>query len=147
MTKSMIDQNYRILLEGTALKLKYVAKDYIHFIVGQHIPTGNFVLAIADNDNSGLYSKEWIELSAIYQLLSTLNHSHFRSQVFDALFQNRSRNNRGFLTAILKSESLNVIEPVSGQPFEYKVVEKYTEKFAQLEITLKKLSEGEAFSP
>ena len=77
MTTSIKDKNelikdstYVVFDEAKCLKLKAIAKDYLHYQIGQHSTTKEFALCITGNDNAGLHSKEWISFNAIHTLLS-----------------------------------------------------------------------------
>lgn len=148
MTTSIKDKNelikdnaYVVIDESKCLKLKEIAKDYLHYQIGQHKTTKEFALCITGNDNAGLHSKEWISLNAIYTVLSK-HTGDFRSSIFTPLFQSKSRNNAGFLVAVLKSEEVRLLKKTVGYQFQYCRVEQYEERLAALNRQWENLTKG-----
>jgi hypothetical protein len=63
-------------------------------------------LAITDNSSGGYFSREYVPIARIEELLAKLDQSGFPSKVLKAAFTGRSSNNAGFLAAILHAEGL-----------------------------------------
>lgn len=148
MTTSIKDKNelikdsaYVVFDEAKCLKLKAIAKDYLHYQIGQHSTTKEFALCITGNDNAGLHSKEWISFNAIHTLLSQYT-GDFRSSIFTPLFQSKSRNNVGFLVAVLKSDEIGLLKQAVGYQFQYCKVEQYEERLATLHRQWEGLTKG-----
>lgn len=101
---------------GETEKINPHARGNITFALGIHSATNTPVLRLISNQCSGLFSSEWIEIPAVVSLLETLNAS-FSSQVFSTLFSHKSRNNPGFLAAVLRSPEVCFIEEAPGTVF------------------------------
>lgn len=67
-----------------------------------------------NNSAAGLFSKDWIPLSQITDLLATGN---ITSRTLQALYDGKSTNSAGFLLAVLKAEGLLV--PKIGTKYQY----------------------------
>lgn len=132
---------YQVIYENKCLKLKTSHNDYIYYQIAQHKETGAFVVCIMDNDRTGLYSKEWITFDDIHTLLSPLK-SNFRSREFNQLFQSKSRNNAGFLVAILKSNEIGLLQNALGYHFQYMKVEHYDKQIVKLQKWLLDLAKS-----
>lgn len=139
MSKIIDEITYHVIYENKCLKLKATQQDYIHYQIGQHKDTSTFAVCIIGNDNAGLHSKEWIGFNEIHDLLSQLK-GDFRSRELNRLFQSKSRNNAGFLVAILKSKEIGIVQNAIGYHFQYIKVEHYDEQVAQLQKWLSSLS-------
>ena len=101
---------------GETEKINPHARGNIVFELGINPATDTTVLRLASNQGSGLFSSEWIEISAIESLLSGLPES-FSSREFAPLFSHKSRNNPGFLAAVLRSPEVCLIEEAPGTVF------------------------------
>lgn len=134
---------YQVIAEGQCLKLKEIPKDYLHYQIGYHPTTQDFALCITGNDNAGLHSKEWITLNAIHTLLSEYS-GDFRSSIFIPLFHSKSRNNAGFLVAVLKSEGIGLLQKAVGYHFQYCKVSDYEARLAILFRQWEALVKGKA---
>lgn len=139
MNELISNNLYQVIYENKCLKLKMSHNDYIHYQIAQHKETGVFVVCIMDNDRAGLYSKEWITFDDIHALLSPLK-SNFCSREFNQLFQSKSRNNAGFLVAILKSHEIGLLKNAVGYHFQYMKVEHYDEQIVKLQKWLSGLA-------
>lgn len=63
-------------------------------------------LAITDNSSGGYFSREYVPVVRIEELLAKLDQSGFPSKGLKAAFTGKSSNNAGFLAAILHAEGL-----------------------------------------
>lgn len=123
----------RTLLNHTAEKLSTRSEGLIFYAIGRHEDTGELFLKITGNQGGGLHSKEWIALSAIDDVLRSLPADKpFKSSVMKRLFKGGSANNAGFLSAILRSDGLKLIQKADGNPMLHELVPDYLERWGSL---------------
>lgn len=130
-------EGYSILYRGEAEKINPHANGSIIFELGINPATDTTALRLASNQGSGLFSSEWIEISAIESLLSGLPES-FSSQVFAPLFSHKSRNNPGFLAAVLRNPEVCLIEASPDTVFMHQCFPDLKHRADQLNIFIKK---------
>jgi hypothetical protein len=63
-------------------------------------------IAITDNSSGGYFSREYVSLDRIQELVVQLNRAAFPSKALKAAFTGKSSNNAGFLAAVLRAEGL-----------------------------------------
>lgn len=123
----------RTLLNHTAEKLSTRSEGLIFYAIGRHEESGALFLKITGNQGGGLHSKEWIALSAIDDVLRSLPADKpFKSSVMKRLFKGGSANNAGFLSAILRSDGLKLIQKADGNPMLHELVPDYLERWGSL---------------
>ncbi|MGL6455309.1 hypothetical protein [Aeromonas caviae] len=123
----------RTLLNHTAEKLSTRSEGLIFYAIGRHEESGELFLKITGNQGGGLHSKEWIALSAIDDVLRSLPADKpFKSSVMKRLFKGGSANNAGFLSAILRSDGLKLIQKADGNPMLHELVPDYLERLGSL---------------
>ncbi|MCX4033187.1 hypothetical protein [Aeromonas caviae] len=121
------------LIRYTAEKLSARSEGLIFYALGCHEETGELFLKITGNQGRGLYSKEWIALSEIDGILRSLPADKpFKSSVMKRLFKGGSANNAGFLSAILRSDGLKLIQKADGNPMLHELVPDYLERLGSL---------------
>lgn len=121
------------LLNHTAEKLSTRSEGLIFYAIGRHEESGELFLKITGNQGGGLHSKEWIELSAIDDVLRSLPADKpFKSSVMKRLFKGGSANNAGFLSAILRSDGLKLTQKADGNPMLHELVPDYLERLGSL---------------
>lgn len=121
------------LLNHTAEKLSTRSEGLIFYAIGRHEESGELFLKITGNQGGGLHSKEWIELSAIDDVLRSLPADKpFKSSVMKRLFKGGSANNAGFLSAILRSDGLKLTQKAGGNPMLHELVPDYLERLGSL---------------
>ena len=121
------------LLNHTAEKLSTRSEGLIFYAIGRHEESGELFLKITGNQGGGLHSKEWIALSAIDDVLCSLPADKpFKSSVMKRLFKGGSANNAGFLSAILRSDGLKLIQKADGNPMLHELVPDYLERLGSL---------------
>ncbi|MFQ2414478.1 hypothetical protein ACK31E_15610 [Aeromonas caviae] len=121
------------LLNHTAEKLSTRSEGLIFYAIGRHEESGELFLKITGNQGGGLHSKEWIALSAIDDVLRSLPADKpFKSSVMKRLFNGGSANNAGFLSAILRSDGLKLIQKADGNPMLHELVPDYLERWGSL---------------
>ncbi|ELN9400501.1 hypothetical protein RJ219_001863 [Enterobacter hormaechei] len=89
-------------------------------------------LRITTNDSGGLFSREWIALSAISGVLKTYAAGDFTSTVLRPLYTSASRNNAGFLAAILRSPDICLTEEGSGGAFSHRCYPDWEKRLEKL---------------
>lgn len=121
------------LLNHTAEKLSTRSEGLIFYAIGRHEESGELFLKITGNQGGGLHSKEWIALSAIDDVLLSLPADKpFKSSVMKRLFKGGSANNAGFLSAILRSDGLKLVQKADGNPMLHELVPDYLERWGSL---------------
>lgn len=121
------------LLNHTAEKLSTRSEGLIFYAIGRHEESGELFLKITGNQGGGLHSKEWIALSAIDDVLRSLPADKpFKSSVMKRLFKGGSANNAGFLSAILRSDGLKLVQKADGNPMLHELVPDYLERLGSL---------------
>ena len=121
------------LLNHTAEKLSTRSEGLIFYAIGRHEESGELFLKITGNQGGGLHSKEWIALSAIDDVLRSLPADKpFKSSVMKRLFNGGSANNAGFLSAILRSDGLKLVQKADGNPMLHELVPDYLERLGSL---------------
>lgn len=121
------------LLNHTAEKLSTRSEGLIFYAIGRHEESGELFLKITGNQGGGLHSKEWIALSVIDDVLRSLPADKpFKSSVMKRLFKGGSANNAGFLSAILRSDGLKLVQKADGNPMLHELVPDYLERLGSL---------------
>ncbi|MGY3808243.1 hypothetical protein ACWNG8_14180 [Aeromonas veronii] len=121
------------LLNHIAEKLSTRSEGLIFYAIGRHEESGELFLKITGNQGGGLHSKEWIALSAIDDVLCSLpSDKPFKSSVMKRLFKGGSANNAGFLSAILRSDGLKLVQKADGNPMLHELVPDYLERLGSL---------------
>jgi hypothetical protein len=98
--------HYVSLKNATAPKLGKHADGTISYQMACDIGRTELFLAITHNSSGGYFSREYVPVARIEELLANLDQSGFPSKVLKAAFTGKSSNNPGFLAAILHAEGL-----------------------------------------
>ncbi len=113
-----LPETHRILIDDKASKLSPKNPGFVYFQLGECIDNSELELRITGNDSGGLYSKEWVKLSAILAVLDEQEEDKpFKSGVFKPVFKGGSANNVSFLSAVLRSESIALIDSTENSIF------------------------------
>ena len=127
----------QILVRYTASKLSPRSEGLIFYAIGCHEASGELFLKITGNQGGGLHSKEWIELSAVDEILQSLPADKpFKSSVMKRLFKSGSANNAGFLCAILRSDGMKLLKKADGNPMLHELVADYSQRLSALSSIL-----------
>lgn len=127
----------QILVRYTASKLSPRSEGLIFYAIGRHEVSGELFLKITGNQGGGLHSKEWIELSAVDEILQSLPADKpFKSSVMKKLFKSGSANNAGFLCAILRSDGMKLLKKADGNPMLHELVADYSQRLSALSSTV-----------
>ena len=100
------DPQYVTLKNATAPKLGKHADGTISYKVACDIGRTTLFLAITDNSSGGYFSREYVSVARIEELLANLDRLDFSSKALKPAFTGRSSNNAGFLAAMLHAEGL-----------------------------------------
>lgn len=101
---------YTLLTEnGKALKLSPKTKNHVFFQLGQKQDDQKLYLRMSCNENGGLFSKEWIGVDALLELLYESKDKAIKSTVLKPLFKGGSANNCGFLAAVLRCKEIGLL--------------------------------------
>ncbi len=112
-------QNDLCVLTGESEKINPHSTGLLHWEMTEN-PDGERGLRITANDSGGLFSREWIALSAISGVLKAHEAGDFTSTALRPLFTSASRNNAGFLAAILRCADICLTEEGSGGAFSHR---------------------------
>jgi hypothetical protein len=105
-----IDSHFKTLLVGHAPKLSSKSKGLIGYEVALNTDDKFCYLRLTSNDSGGLFSKEFIKLEDLYELLEAMEADKpFKSSVFKPVIKGGSANNVSFLSAVLRSEEIALI--------------------------------------
>ena len=96
----------RILYRGSCPKLTPRGVGDLEYEIGINAETDEKYLRIAKNASSGAFSTGWIGVDGIRAILETVQDQTFKAIILRDLYKQKSSNNHGFLTAILKAEGV-----------------------------------------
>ncbi|WP_333797939.1 hypothetical protein [Rheinheimera sp.] len=106
------DAGYTFLIDkGVASKLSPKSTGAVFFQLALKDEDNSLHLRISGNEGGGLHSKEWVSVTAIIELLKPLKDQHFKSNVFRKVMVGKSSNNVSFLSGILRSADIGLIQP------------------------------------
>lgn len=109
----------RILKTATCPSLS--GKSKLTYNIGCNT-AGEIGFCIVLNSGGGLFNKEWIPQSSIQPLLDKIPKGNpVRSSTFLPIFQGKSVNTAGFLTALLLQEKL--LQPLADKPRCYELLD------------------------
>ena len=107
--------NVRILKQEECPKLSPRGTGGLVYNIGYTEDEKAFHFRITTNSSSGYFSKEWIALKAIQEILDKQKpDSPFKAITLKGLYQRKGANNHGFLAAALRAEKILGI--VKDQP-------------------------------
>lgn len=116
------DAGYTFLIDkGLASKLSPKSAGAVFFQLAVKDENNSLHLRISGNEGGGLHSKEWVSVKAIIELLKPLKEQNFKSNVFKKVMVGKSSNNVSFLSGILRSTDIGLIEPSPEGTFLHKL--------------------------
>lgn len=118
-------QDYIVLLTKSAKKLKSDSRIFFDF--GKN--DNDFAVRIAENEEKGTYSSEWISFSQIEQFLAQQGINSFQTNTLGALFQSKDNNNAGFFATILLDSYVGL---VVNDNTKFQVINNYVDKLVLL---------------
>ena len=126
------DHFSNIVLSGKGKKLTPKSTSHIFFDVAEHDEEGELYLRISGNENGGLHSKEWINLTTITAILDEQAGKSFKSTALKPVFKGASANNAGFLAGVLRSPDIGLIAQAGSSVFLHVLADDYEDKKAKL---------------
>ncbi|MGR6780504.1 hypothetical protein [Moritella viscosa] len=126
------DHFSNIVLSGKGKKLTPKSTSHIFFDVAEHDEEGELYLRISGNENGGLHSKEWINLTTIIGILDEQAGKSFKSTALKPVFKGASANNSGFLAGVLRSPDIGLIAQAGSSVFLHVLTDDYEEKKTKL---------------
>ena len=107
-----LTRTMRIIKEDKCPKLSPRATGGLIYNIGYTEDEQAFHFRITANSSSGYFSKEWVALKAIQEVLDQQKKdSPFKAITLKGLYKKRGANNHGFLAAALRAEKiLGVVE-------------------------------------
>lgn len=99
---------YITLKSGSTPKLGKHADGTISYKVACDMGRTALFIAITDNSSGGYFSREYVSVVRIEELLAKIDQSGFPLKMLKAAFTGKSSNNAGFLAASLHAEGLLV---------------------------------------
>lgn len=117
---------YTLLIEnGKALKLSPKTKNHVFFQLAQKQDDQKLYLRMSGNENGGLFSKEWINVDALFELLDENKDKTIKSTVLKSLFKGGSANNCGFLAAVLRCKDIGLLTQSEKSVFVHRLSDGY----------------------
>jgi hypothetical protein len=105
-----VDEHFKTLLVGHAQKLSTKSTGRIGFELALNVENKCRYLRLTSNDTGGLFSKEWVKLDDLYEILEIMEvDKPFKSSALKSVMKGGSANNVSFLSAVLRSEELSLI--------------------------------------
>ena len=128
------DGNYQTLLIGEAAKLSTKSVGKLGFEIALNVKTNLKFLRITNNPSGGLFSRGWILITDIVELLEKQEEGKaFKSSTFQPLMSGGSSNNVSFLSSILRSPLIGFIKPSPNSLFLHVVNPDLAEQVAIIE--------------
>ena len=104
------DAHYKTLLVGQAKSLSPKSNSRIGFELALNTEDKIRYLRLTSNTNGGLFSKAWVSLDALFELLEQQEEDKsFKSSLFKTVIKGGSANNVSFLAAVCRDEALSLI--------------------------------------
>jgi len=104
------DVHYKTLLVGQAKSLSPKSNSRIGFELALNTQDKARYLRLTSNSNGGLFSKAWVSLDALFELLEQQEDDKpFKSSIFKTVIMGGSANSVGFLAAVCRCEEIGLI--------------------------------------
>ncbi|WP_319077578.1 hypothetical protein [Enterobacter cloacae] len=132
-TSNAETQNDLCVLTGEAEKINPHSTGLLYWEMTENLD-GKRGLRITANDSGGLFSREWIALSAISGVLKAHETGDFTSTALRPLFTSASRNNAGFLAAILRCADICLTEEGTDGAFSHRCYPDWEKRLEKLLI-------------
>lgn len=106
-----------VLLSGKGKKLSPKSDSFVYFDLVTQNSDNQLHIRLTGNDGGGLHSKEHIPIQSILDVLEKLDDKPFKSAVFGSVFRGLSANNKSFMAAAMRSETIGLILPSPNSAF------------------------------
>jgi hypothetical protein len=127
-----VDAHYLTVLTGEASKLSTKSSGKIGFEIAQHVENKQPYLRLTTNSSAGLFSKKWIKVSDIVELLNDKKEGKpFKSSIFSTLLSGSS-NNVSFISAVLRCSDIGFIKPCDKNLFLHLVSDDLDNQFSRI---------------
>jgi hypothetical protein len=127
-----VDAQYLTLLTGEASKLSTKSSGRIGFEIAQQVESKQPYLRLTTNSSAGLFSKKWIKISDIVELLNDNKEGKpFKSSLFSTLLSGSS-NNVSFISAVLRCSDIGFIKPCDKNLFLHLVSDDLDNQFSRI---------------
>lgn len=104
------DEQYKTLMVGFAPKLSSKSTGKIGYEIALNTEDKNRFLRLTSSGSTALFSKEWISLNAVFELLeSQQDGREFKSSIFKSVIKGGSANNVSFVAGCLRSDEIGLI--------------------------------------
>lgn len=128
-------EEYRLLIpDGQAEKISPKAIGSITWQLAISEEENQLYLRLVANGSGGLFSKDWVSLTQIADVLETQPVTGFTSGVFKPLFKGASANNAGFLAAVLRSPDICLLEAHPDKLFTHVLYPDWRERLNKLAL-------------
>ena len=127
-----VDEQYLTVLIGEASKLSTKSSGKIGFEIAQQVESKQPYLRLTTNSSAGLFSKKWIKVSDIVELLNDNKEGKpFKSSLFNSLLSGSS-NNVSFISAVLRCSDIGFIKPCDKNLFLHLVCDDLDNQFSRI---------------
>ena len=132
------DAGFTFLIDkGHATKLSPKSTGTIFFQLAVCDADKTLHVRISGNEGGGLHSKEWVSLNAVMEVLKTLKDQSFKSSVFKKVMVGKSSNNVSFLSGILRSTDIGLIQPSPDGTFLHQLAPDFELKYKNLKALVR----------
>jgi hypothetical protein len=105
-----LDEHYNTLMVGFAPKLSSKSTGKIGYEIALNTEDKNRYLGLTSNDSGGLFSREWVCLNTVFELIeSQQEDKEFKSSIFKSVIKGGSANNVSFIAACLRCDEIGLI--------------------------------------
>jgi len=104
------DKHYKTLMVGFAPKLSSKSTGKIGYEIALNTEDKGRYLRLTSNDSGGLFSKEWVCLNTVFDLLESQQEGkEFKSSIFKSVIKGGSANNVSFVAGCLRCDEIGLI--------------------------------------
>lgn len=104
------DEHYKTLMVGFAPKLSSKSAGKIGYEIALNTDDKNRYLRLTSSGSTALFSKEWISLNAVFELIeSQQDGKEFKSSIFKSVIKGGSANNVSFVAGCLRCDEIGLI--------------------------------------
>lgn len=133
LASSDILEGFTLLIaDGKALKLSPKTQNHVFFQLGIKDDDNTLHLRMSGNEGGGLHSKEWVPLDAITEILDKEKDKSIKSTILKSIFNGKSANNCGFMSAVLRSPNIGLLTKSAQSVFVHCLTEEYDANKAKL---------------
>lgn len=116
-TQGPIEDEYELLLSAKAKKLSPKSNSYVYFDLVSRKSDREIYLKLTENDSGGLFTKEYISIKSLLDILDQQKDKSFKSTVLKPAIIGGSSNNPSFVAAALRTDEIGLINPAPNSLF------------------------------